>query len=81
MTTRLDALTRKVQRASGVLTSAKRFHPEDDHADLERAVSAARVQHAVTKIMAESPALTAEQVASIVAVLQHQDHTAVGDAA
>lgn len=81
MTTYLDALTRKVQRASGALTSAKRFHPQDDHTDLERAVSTARVHHAVAKIMAESPALTTEQVASIVAVLQHQDDTAVGDAA
>ncbi|MGP5931263.1 hypothetical protein [Corynebacterium glyciniphilum] len=70
-----------IAAAGGRLAMARRYHPDQDHLVLEQELAAAKMRYAVAKIMAESPALTTEQVASVVAVLQHQDHTAVGDAA
>lgn len=74
-------LSRAVHRANGRLNTTRRHHPDTDHVPLEQDLATARVMAAVVPVMEKAPALTAEQVASVVAVLQHQDRTAVGDAA
>ncbi|MGP9758768.1 hypothetical protein ACT3UN_03520 [Corynebacterium sp. AOP12-C2-36] len=66
-----------VQRATGRLNAARRNDPRADHTGLFRDVSASRIYHYATKVMDTAPALTGDQVAAIVAVLERRDPSTV----
>lgn len=62
--------SRSVARARGKLAGSQRWHPEDDHTELRRDLAAAKLEDYVSRLIAEAPPLTPEQLDRVAVLLR-----------
>lgn len=59
-----------VATARGRLAGSKRWHPKEDHTELKRDLAAAKLEEYVSRVVAEAPPLSQEQIDRIAVLLR-----------